>query len=135
MLPTGAFQAGPFPKQQGILFLLPSAATGALISLPTVPRSPQTQQLLIARGQKASHDEYITGTMTPFQSSEPLRSQNTVCSRTLSAERCSQQKAEAHTEDQPHLTAVYSSNLENLERCNNHFNLYNLYLVVFNNST
>lgn len=45
VLPTGALQAGPFPKQQGILFLLPSAATRALISPSTVPQSPQTCHL------------------------------------------------------------------------------------------
>lgn len=54
--------------------------------------------------------------MTPSQTSKPLRGQNTACSQSLLAERCSQQKAGAHAEGQPHLTAAYSSNLENLEK-------------------
>lgn len=102
----------------------------------TKPQSPQTHTCTLQaesfRLQEAKKppDDYITQA-TCFQNGEPLRGQNTACKQNLLAERCSQQKAGAHAEGQPHLITAHNSNAENLEKCNNYFSLHNLHLIGF----
>lgn len=103
---------GCSPKQQSIPFLLPSTATGALIPELIVPQSPQTHHL--PHEQKAfdckRQESLMMNTthkqMTPSQSGEPPRGQNAARGQSLLAEGCSQQKAGAHAEGQPHLAAT-----------------------------